>query len=148
MEGLVSDHNWVFIYLTDHIVKKTRKFNITKRKTSWNISYNQDWSSYQSTLDKLVDDSDLSLDAAGLAARASEILLQAGLQTIGYRNSVGKTSMKSCSLPPFLVSELQLKRQMESSWKSKCSAISSLPPHQITEEMSQSLNAAEAAFQE
>ena len=142
-----SDHNWIFMDLSDDLVKKHINSNIPKRRASWNISHDQDWSAFQTTLDNLVAETDLSLDPAGLASRAAEMLLKAGLKNIGVRSNTAKTSMKSTSLPRFLVAELQLKRQLESHWKSKCSLSSSLPAHLRTKTLQDSIDSAEEAFQ-
>ena len=146
--GGSSDHNWMFLDLTDSIVKKCRISNLPSRKPSWNISHNQDWSCFQATVDKLVDETDTAVDAALLASRAAEILLESGKKNIGLHSNAAKTSMKATSLPPFLVQELQLKRQLEKNWKSKCSLFSNLPAPQRTNAWQQAVEEAETAYME
>ena len=143
-----SDHNWIFLDLSDNLVKKQRQYNAPKPKTSWNISHDQNWEPFKATLDDLVDNTDISLDAAALASKAAEMLLHAGAKNVGFRRPKAKTSMLATSLPRFLVTELQLKRQLERHWKSRCSWFSSLPAPQRTEALKDSLSAAETAFQE
>ena len=142
-----SDHNWIFMDLSDNLVKKHIQSNAPKRRTPWNISHDQDWSAFQSTLDSLVAETDLSLGPAEMASRAAEMLLKAGIKNIGVRSNTAKTSMKSTSLPHFIVTELQLKRRLESHWKSKCTSFSNLPTHQRTEAMQESIDSAEEALQ-
>ena len=143
-----SDHNWIFLDLSDNLVKKIRKYNAPQVKPSWNISHDQDWEPFKATLNDIVDNTDMSLDAATLASKAADMLLQSGAKNIGFRRSTSKTSMRATSLPSFLVTELQLKRQLEKHWKSKCSSFSNLPAHQRTETLKKSLSDAETAFQE
>ena len=146
--GGSSDHNWMFLDVSDSIVKKRRISNLPCRKPSWNISHNQDWSAFQATNDKLVAETDMTGNAALLASRAAEILLQSGRKNIGFRSPASKTSMKATSLPLFLVKELQLKRQLEKNWKSKCSLFSSLPATQRTCAWQQTVDEAETAYQD
>ena len=60
-------------------------------------------------MDETVED----LDSFALSSRVGEILLEAGMKSIGLRSPSSKTSMKSTSLPRTLVDELQLKRQLQ-----------------------------------
>ena len=143
-----SDHNWIFMDLADNFVRKIRVSNLPKKKPSWNLSPNQDWSGFQDTLNGLVDETDSTLDATDLSTRVAEILIKAGTENIGFRSKSVKKSMIATRLPRDLVEELRLKRQMEKEWKSKSTLFSSTPAHQRTEEMKESLSRAEKAFQE
>ena len=141
-----SDHNWIFLELEDNFVRKVRISNLPKKKKSWNISHDQDWSGFEATVNQLVDDTDEGLNSFALSSRVAEILLQAGVKNVGFRSGSFKTSMASTSLPRSLVAELQLKRQLESNWKTKCSSYSSLPVSQRTELLKEAVGEAEQLF--
>ena len=143
-----SDHNWLFLDIEDSIVRKCRISNSPKRKDKWNITENQDWTYFEDTLNPLVDGIDRSLNDESLTNKAAEILVQSGVENIGLRSKFSKTSMKSTALPPHLVDELKIKRQLEKLWKSKCSMYSSLPVAQQTDALHQSMVEAERLFQE
>ena len=65
----------------------------------------------------MVDGTLKDLGTEELAARAAEILIEAAKKHIGLKKNVVKTSMHSMSLPPGLVKELRIKRQLERDWK-------------------------------
>ena len=73
-----SDHNWIFLDLADNFVRKNRVSNLPKKKPSWNISHDQDWSSFQEKVDILVDATRKDLDATALASRAAEYCWKLG----------------------------------------------------------------------
>ena len=143
-----SDHNWIFLDLADNFVRKRRVSNLPKRKQSWNITHDQDWSGFQENLDALVDATNNDLDAAALASRAAEILLEAGAKHVGMRSGVARTSMRSNAVPRNLVEELQFKRHLEKNWKSRCSLYSSTPALLRTPALLQSVQEAEALYQQ
>ena len=142
-----SDHNWIFLELNDNFVKKCRISNLPRKKAPWNISHSQDWSAFRETIDKLVDETDTNLDAAALASRVAEILLKSGTENMGFKSASNKKSMLATTLPRDLVTELELKRQFERTWKTKSSLFSSTPIIQRTEDMQESLLNAERVFQ-
>ena len=142
-----SDHNWVFMELSDNFVRKIRVSNLPKQKMSWNISENQDWAGFDSMVGDLVDDTDdAAMSDAILTGRAADILMQSGLKTVGLRSSSSKSSMLSAALPGVLVNEIKKKRQLEKSWKTKCSTFSSLPVHLRTAELRQEMENVEQLF--
>ena len=143
-----SDHNWIFLDLADNFVRKLRVSNLPKKKPSWNISHNQDWSGFQENLDALVDATNKELDASDLASRASKILLEAGERHIGLRSGLARTSMRANAIPRNLVDELQLKRHLEKNWKSRCSLYSSTPVMLRTPELLHSVEEAESLYQQ
>ena len=141
-----SDHNWIFLDLEDNFVRKVRISNLPRKKQTWNISHDQDWSGFEEALDLLVDETDEDLDSFGLSSRVAEILLKAGMESIGLRSPSSRTSMKATSLPRALVEELQLKRQLEANWKTKCSTFSSLILSRRTVKLKQDMGEAEQLF--
>ena len=143
-----SDHNWIFLELKDNFVKKCRVSNLPRKKAPWNISHSQDWSAFRKTIDNLVDETDTNIDATALASRVAEILIKSGTDNIGFRSASNKKSMLSTTLPRDLVTELDLKRQFERSWKTNSSLFSSTPIAQRTEEMQESLLQSERVFQD
>ena len=142
-----SDHNWVFLDMIDSFVRKLRISNLPKRKLPWNITPTQDWSSFEATVDAMVDETDAAtMNDAALANRTTNILMQSGLTTIGLRNVSSKSSMKATSLPKIMVDEIKLKRQLEKTWKSKTSFYSSLPAPLRTDQLQQEVEEAERLF--
>ena len=114
-----SDHNWLILDLRDHFVKKKRIFNGPTRKDSWNITPDQDWSGFRNnvlqsipTLDTRTSDS--------LASSISASILSALRAEIGLRSNASRSQPRK--LPPELVRELKLKRELEKNWKSLNSA--------------------------
>ena len=142
-----SDHNWIFLDLSDKFVKKGRVSKVLRKKESWKISDTQDWTGFQSTLGAMVDATDSSVGSNVLAHRVSEMLNEAGRMHIGLRKS-GSTvrSMASLSLPRDLVDAMQFKRHLESSWKSKMTAYSSLHASLRTAALKDEVNEAEKQF--
>ena len=141
-----SDHNWLFLELEDNFVRKVRISNLPMRKESWNITRNQDWSGFETTLDQLVDETDVSLDSDALSRRVSDILVKAGMKSIGLRSASSGTSMKATSLPRALVDELQFKRQLDKNWKSRSSAFSNLAVSKRTDKQREEVLEAEKLF--
>ena len=141
-----SDHNWLFLELDDSFVRKYRVSNLPKRTKKWNITETQDWTGFVDTLNPLVDAIDRTLDDASLVNKAANVLVQSGLKNIGLRSGSSHTSMKATALPRNLVDELRVKRQLEKSWKTKCSVFSSLHAAQQTDTLRQSMEDAEKLF--
>ena len=142
-----SDHNWIFLEMTDNFVKKVRKSNYYSNKSqSWNISEYQDWSGFTSSLNNLVDQTDSNLDSFDLSKRVADILVKAGLDNIGYKRISRGTSMKATALPRYLVNELSCLKKMERNWKSKTSSLSSLPLSLRNDQLKREVNEAENLF--
>ena len=143
-----SDHNWIFLKLKDNFVRKCRASNLPRKKAPWNISHSQDWSAFRNTIDNLVDETDTDLDAAALASRVAEILIKSGTENIGFKSGSKNKSMLATTHPRSLVTELELKRQFERTWKTKASLFSNTPIAHRTEEMQESVLSAERVFQD
>ena len=96
----------------------------------------------------MLEEVSLDSDGSTMARKAAENLHHAGLSDIGLRNinAKSKTSMASTSLPWHIVTELNLKRNMEANWKLKCSTFSSLPENAKTDQLIKDLQAAEETF--
>lgn len=145
--GGASDHNWIFLDLSDKFVKKGRVNKVLKKKQSWKISETQDWSGFKSTVDALVDANDMSVDSNTLAHQVSEMLIEAGHINIGLKKScLSGRSMASLSLPRGVVDALQLRRHLESNWKTKMSSYSSLVPTMRTVALKDEVTEAEKLF--
>ena len=110
-----SDHNWIFIILSDSFVIKKRISNLQVRKNQWNIQEDQDWSAFQEHVLGSVPSLDSST-TNNLASSISASILGALHATIGLRGpSVLK---KPQTLPPDLVKEFRMQRLLETTWKS------------------------------
>ena len=95
-------------------MKKKRVSNLPVKKECWNIQDDHDWTKYrQQVLDSvhLVDKS--SVD--NLASSLSASILKALHDTVGLKSRVFRS--KPRLLPPALVQELVLQRQLEKNWK-------------------------------
>ena len=44
--GTNSDHNWIFLTLSDKFIQQSRSSNHPIKKDSWNIAEDQDWTNY------------------------------------------------------------------------------------------------------
>ena len=121
LDGGGSDHNWIHLDLGDKFVKKLRISNLhlKERKSGWKITDDMDWKGFESTVDKMVDVTDLSLNSFALSERCSAILNAAGELEIGRKTISQKRSMTSRSLPAALVTELKYKRKLKKTGKLK-----------------------------
>ena len=124
-----SDHNWVFLNLWDKFITMKRISNIPVRKERWNIRENQDWSSFVSQVCDLVSSVDTS-SLNKLASSISASILKALHDKIGLKSR--KTKKKPKLLPPDLVKEFKLQRNLEKNWKS----LNSLHPNMNSNEVS------------
>ena len=112
-----SDHNWMFLTVEDHFVKKKRLVNIQKRKPKWNIGDEQDWLPFQEFLRERVRGKECgTLSVDDLASFVSSSLLAAGMATIGLRNQEGKRK-KPQLYPRVILDEIKKKRELEKEWK-------------------------------
>ena len=115
VHGGGSDHNWVFLVLSDRFVLQRRIINVQKRKKQWNIAEDQDWSGFHDHVLNAV----ASLDSStinNLASSISSAILKGLHDKIGLRSSASNKQPRR--LPPSLVKEFLLQRQLEKSWKS------------------------------
>ena len=129
--GGSSDHNWSFLVLRDNFVLKRRILNIPSRKQTWRIVDDQDWTEFKEVARARLQGRDMeNMSVDELGSLVSSTLLMAGRETIGLRTAGGKKS-KPKFLPPHLVGELRLKRQLEREWKS--ASTDSLPSTQELE---------------
>ena len=146
--GTGSDHNWIFLTVNDVFRKKLKVSNSCSKKQSWNMRFDQDWSSFRSKVDELVSKIDLNAQytTETLAFEVANVLQEAGIQDIGFKSSFSSKSHKSSRLPWPLVSELKLKHSLERDWKIKSSEFNSLPSFQKTEDLKKELLLTEQAY--
>ena len=115
-----SDHNFLFLTLSDKFVRKMRLPRVPFRKRVWNNMDNLNWVPFQeSVTEKLGSKSTDGMTVDELASFLSSTLLSAGKQCVGLRKPSNK--LGSRLLPRELVEELQFKRQLELDWKTKVS---------------------------
>ena len=115
--GTGSDHNWMFLEMVDHFVKKKRLVNTMVRKPKWNIGDEQDWLPFQEFLKERVRGVGFeSLSVDNLASLVSSAFLAAGMATIGLRNSGGRKK-KPQLYPRAILEEIEKKRALEQEWK-------------------------------
>ena len=114
-----SDHNWIFLHLSDRFMKKRRILNSPVKKQQWNIRDDQDWSSFRDHVQKSMSTIDLS-SVNNLASSISASILKALHDKIGLRSQ--SMVKKPCLLSPALVQEFRLQRVLEKNWKSLNSA--------------------------
>ena len=121
--GTGSDHKWIFLTVNDEFRKKLKVSNSYSKKQSWNMRFDQDWSSFRSKVDELVSKIDLNAQytTESLAFEVANVLQEAGIQDIGFKSSFSSKSHKSSRLPWPLVCELKLKHSLERDWKIKSS---------------------------
>ena len=127
-----SDHNWSFLEMEDRFVTR-RKLTSNKsvKKPRWNFGSNHDWSGFCDSVERMTGDlgnetklfEDLTV--AQLAERGAEILLESARNVIGFKTQSSK-KVKT-TLPRDIVSALEFKAVLEGNWKSKASALSSIP---------------------
>ena len=123
-----SDHNWLILDLEDKFVQKKRITNLAVKKDRWNIEEDQDWSCFQDLVSKSMTGLDLS-SVDNLASTVSASILSALRKAIGLKTASSK--FRPRLLPPELVSELKLKRQLERNWKS----LNSVNANAVSEEV-------------
>ena len=112
--GTNSDHNWLFLNLSDRFVTQRRVTNINVKKSHWNIHDNQDWSGYQDQVCNSLNSVNVS-SPESLASSISAVILSALHTHIGLK-STGVRRPKL--LPPGLVEEFKKLRSLERKWKS------------------------------
>ena len=117
--GCGSDHNWIFLVLSDKFVKRKRISNQLFKKETWNIREDQDWSDFTKHVLASVSSLDHS-SVNNLASSISASILSALHDTIGLKQKNSRA--KPRLLPPDLVQEFVLQRQLEKNWKTLNSA--------------------------
>ena len=108
-----SDHNWIFLAITDQFTLQKSNSNSKVVKEKWDIKPDQDWSTYKCDILKMIHDIDYS-NIESLASSVSSIIIRALHSSIGLK-VVGKSRPKS--LPPDLVTEFKKLRQFEKTYK-------------------------------
>ena len=138
-----SDHNWCWIKMLDkfRILIPTKKRPRRKVK-QWKISDSQDWTIFQEKVAEQLKP--VLAEAINLGMDEVASMLVSGFrkgaeQSLGYKKSFKKKSMRANSLPSHLISELELKSQMEKNWKTLSSSSSA---------NAESIKAAEDSFRE
>ena len=112
-----SDHNWMFLTVNDHFVKKRRMVNIQNKKPRWNIGEEQDWRKFQEFVrSRLRGVNCVELSVDELASLVSSCLLAAGMATIGLKIKDGKKK-KAQLYPRVILDEIFKKRELEKEWK-------------------------------
>ena len=119
-----SDHNWIFLELTDRFAKKKRFVSGQSRKPTWDIKDDQDWTEYQ----RLIRESLAGIETSSVDALHSSIcktLLDSLTSAIGLRYPSRRSKCRR--LPPPLVAALAEKRGHEHVWKSTQTALANTP---------------------
>ena len=125
-----SDHNFLVLTLSDMLAKTRRLLKLQPTKVVWNSFENIDWEPFKSTVSTYLGSRSFNhLSVDDLASHVSSALLTAGEKCIGRKTA--KTSKPNVRLPWSLVEELQLKRKLEQTWKSKV-ALSTTPAEELT----------------
>ena len=108
-----SDHNWIFLEITDQFTIQKSNTNSKVIKEKWDIKPDQDWSTYKHDILEMIHDIDFS-NIESLASSVSSVIIRALHSSIGLK-IVGKNRPKP--LPPELVTEFKKLRQCEKNWK-------------------------------
>ena len=123
-----SDHNWIELVLVDEIVKLVTIDPRPRRKETWNIKDDQDWSVFQAAVLANMPADDVSnLDVDDLAALVASALRTAGMTSFGFKRQHSGKSMHSQTLPQPLVQALKQKLDLGSVWKSLSSSGNAAP---------------------
>ena len=123
--------------------------NKSVRKPKWNFGDAYNWSEFTQCVDDVVASEDIdTLDVEKLAKRAAEVLLQSAERIIGYRGQSDRQRKKTTTLPMEIVTALEFKGVLESNWKTKASALSSMAPSLRDESMVAAVAEAERLFNE
>ena len=110
-----SDHNWIMLDISDRFVTKKRTTKHPVPKKRWNISDDQDWSSFKAHLSAAAlpfDDGDVDT----LASDITSAILKSLHETVGMKKT--NTIKKPRLLPPAIVEEINIRDQLEKNWKS------------------------------
>ena len=91
-----SDHNWLFLKVTDHFMIQKSNSNIKHKKDRWDIKPDQDWSVYKKHVLALLNTVDYS-SIESLASSISRVIINALHSAIGLK-SVNNSGPKN--LPP------------------------------------------------
>ena len=108
-----SDHNWLFLKVTDQFMIQKSYSKIKPKKDRWDIKPDQDWSLYKKHVSDLLDTVNYK-SIESLASSTSNAILKA------LHSAIGLKSVNNCrpkNLPPELVSEFNDLRHYEKVWK-------------------------------
>ena len=117
-----SDHNWLFLSVTDNFVKKKRLMNTQVRKPKWLLGEVEDWTPFQECVREkiaMVETGDITEEL--LAGVISSSLLSAGERTIGLTSGGATKKGKPSKYPRHVIEEIERKREMERGWKTAVS---------------------------
>ena len=118
-----SDHNWCWMKMTDKFRLLVPRQQVKKSKRDFKINDDQDWSQYKQIVhDNLPVD---GVDGIGIDQLANVLVSsfqKGGEEALGYKQQTFRSSMRSRSLPSHMVSEIQLKSNMEKEWKTLSSS--------------------------
>ena len=142
--GTGSDHNWMFLDVADKFVKKRRLIHAQRRKPSWNISDDQDWTMYRENIVSRIKNAPLTQNMDSLNTFICESLHGALTEEIGLRTPASQKP--STELPRSIVDELAFRRQLEANWKSKQTTIANRPAILVLPEDRVSVADAEQLF--
>ena len=145
--GGSSDHNWLFLTLQDSFAIKRRIMNLPRKKSSWRIVPDMDWSSFKDGIKDNLNRKDIKeMNEEQLASFISSTFLETGKTTVGLKDGFYGSKIKPRKLPPSIVKELKLKRKYEKEWKTASTA--SYPETQALEKkfLDQKQKANEALF--
>ena len=145
--GGSSDHNWLFLTLQDSFAIKRRIMNLPRKKSSWRIVPDMDWSSFKNGIKDNLNRKDIrEMNEEQLASFISSTFLETGKTTVGLKDGFYGSKIKPRKLPPSIVKELKLKRKYEKEWKT--ASTTSNPETQALEKkfLDQKQKANEALF--
>ena len=109
-----SDHNWIFVNVTDKFVLQKKASRIIPLKQRWDIKPDQDWSEYKKEIIKSIHDVDLRT-IESMASSISSLILKSMHSAIGLKSGTKNHPKK---LPPDLVVEFNRLHKCEKVWKS------------------------------
>ena len=125
-----SDHNFLILTLNDMLTKTRRLLKLQPTKVIWNSFENVDWEPFKTEVSAYLGSrSTTNLSVDDLASQISSALLTAGEKCVGRRTAY--TSKPNVKLPWPIVEELNLKRKLEQTWKSKV-ALANSPAEELT----------------
>lgn len=144
-----SDHNWSFMELEDEFVVKGKvPSNRSVKKKVWNFGDDFDWTSFTTTVEELVGETNFELMGMDdLAKVAAEILLRSAEKNIGLKESLGK-QRRYTRLPRDMVDAFEMRDILGANYKTKSSALASADRAGRTEERFAALSEAERLYNE
>ena len=125
-----SDHNWIMLDISDKFVAKKRATKPAVAKERWNITEDQDWSSFKAHMSAaalLIEDGDVDTLASNITSK----ILKSLHETVGLKKP--NPFKKPRLLPPTIVAEINIRDQLEKNWKSLNSKYPNLGSQQVAE---------------